>query len=106
MVLHRHKLFSLIIAAISETILMLTSAEQMQFLDRVAPRNLKVVTSSNFWLFMLIICTNVLGAVGHDPAFFCADLHFLCRCSVNEPVGEVLKFTTAAALNNDVIGKS
>ena len=49
--LHRHILFSLVIA---EAILMRTSAEQVPSLHRVAPRYLKLVTSSNFWPFMLI----------------------------------------------------
>ena len=33
---------------------MLTSAEQAPSLHRVAPRHLKLVTSSNFWPFMLV----------------------------------------------------
>ena len=35
--------------------------------------------------------------------FFCADS--ICPCSVYESVGEVLKFTTAAASKIDVVGK-
>ena len=54
MVLHRQILFSLAIAAIAEAILNWTSAEQVPSLQRVAPRYLKLVTSSNFWPFMLI----------------------------------------------------
>ena len=53
-VLHRQILFSLAIAAIVEAILMRTSAEQMTSLHRVAPRYLKLVTSSHFWPFMPI----------------------------------------------------
>ena len=49
MVLHRQILFSL---AIAEAIL--TSAEQVPSLHRVVPRYLKLVTSSNFWPFMLL----------------------------------------------------
>ena len=54
MVLHSQILFSLAIAAIAEAILIRTSVEQMASLHRVAPRYLKLVTSSNFWPFMLI----------------------------------------------------
>ena len=54
MVLHRQILFSLAIAAIAEVILMWASAEQVPSLRRVAPSYLKLVTSSNFWPFMLI----------------------------------------------------
>ena len=90
MVLHCQFLFSLTIAAIVEVILMWTSAEQVPSLHRVAPRYLKLVTSSNFWPFMLI-GTNVVCAVGHDLALFCADIHSICRCFVYESIGEVLK---------------
>ena len=54
MVLHREILLSLAIAAIAEAILIQTSDEQVQSLHRVAPRCLKLDTSSNFWPFMLI----------------------------------------------------
>ena len=54
MVLHRQVLLSLAIAAIAESILMRTSAEQMPSLHRAAQKYLKLVTSSNFWPFMLI----------------------------------------------------
>ena len=50
MVLHRQILFCLAIAAMAETILMPTSAEQVPSLHRVAPGYLKLVASSNFWL--------------------------------------------------------
>ena len=50
MTLHCQILFSLTTAAIAEAILMRTSAEQLPFLHRVAPRYLKLVTSSNYWL--------------------------------------------------------
>ena len=53
MVFHRQILFSLAIAAIAESILTRTSAGQVPSLHRVAPKYLKLVTSSNFWLFML-----------------------------------------------------
>ena len=48
MVLHRQILFSLATAAIAAAILMQTSAEQVPSLHRVAPRYLKLVTSSSF----------------------------------------------------------
>ena len=67
MELHCHIMFSLAIAAITEAILMQTSAEQMLSLRRVAPMYLKLVTSSDN------ICIDVIRAVAHDPALFCAD---------------------------------
>ena len=54
MVLHRQILFSLASAAIAKAILIQTSVEQVPSLHRVAPRYLKLVTSSNFWPFLLI----------------------------------------------------
>ena len=54
MVLHCQILFSLAIAAVAEAILMRTSAEHVPSLHRVAPRYLKLITSSNFCPFMLI----------------------------------------------------
>ena len=54
MVLHQQILFSLAIAAIAEIILMRTFDEHVPSLHRFAPRHLKLVTSSNFWPFMLI----------------------------------------------------
>ena len=74
MALHLQILFSLIIADIAEEILMRISAEQVPSLQRVAPRCLKLVTSSNFWPFMLI-CTDAVCAVSHDLALSCADFH-------------------------------
>ena len=53
-VLHRHILFNLAIAAIAVANLMRISAGQVPSLHRVVPRYLKLVTSSNFWLSMLI----------------------------------------------------
>ena len=41
-------LFSLVILAIAEAILMQISSEQVSFLHRVAPRYLKLVTFFNF----------------------------------------------------------
>ena len=54
MVLHRQILFGLDIAAVADAILIRISAKQVPSLHRVAPRYLKLVTSSNFWPFMLI----------------------------------------------------
>ena len=54
MVLLHQILFNLAIAVIAEAILMQISPEQVPFLQRVAPRYLKLITSSNFWPFMLI----------------------------------------------------
>ena len=54
MVLHCQILFSPVTAAITETVLMQTSAEQVSFLHKVVSRYLQLVTSSNFWPFMLI----------------------------------------------------
>ena len=60
MVLHCQIMFSLATAATAEAIPMWTSAEQEQTLYRVAPRYLKLVTSSTFWPFMLIVSTLML----------------------------------------------
>ena len=68
--LHYQILFSLASAVSAETILI------------VASRYLKLVTPSNIWLFMLNICTDVVCAVGHDLAIFCADFYSICCCSV------------------------
>ena len=54
MVLCDQILFNLAIVAIAEAILMHTSAEQVPSLHRVDPRYLKLFTSSNFWLFVLM----------------------------------------------------
>ena len=86
---------------------MRTSAEQVPSLHRVASRYLKLVTSSNFWLFMLSAPVLLFFcAAGHGLTFFCADFHSICRCSVYESVGEVLEFDIAAAHKIDVVGKS
>ena len=60
MMLHHHILFSLAIAAIAKAILMWTSAEQMPSLHWVAPRYLKLVIASNFWLFIQIFALMLL----------------------------------------------
>ena len=38
------------------------------------------------------VCADVVCAVGHDVALFCADFHSICPCFVCESVGEVLNF--------------
>ena len=106
MVLLGQILFNLAVAAVAEAILMPITSERMPFLYRVASKYLELVTSSNFWPFMLIICTDVARAVGRDLALFCADFHSICRRSIYESVGEVLKFIVAAAHKVDVVGKS
>ena len=74
-------------------------------LHRIAHRYLKLVTHSNFWL-LLIYLHWCWSCFGHDLAFFCADFHSICHCSVNESVDEVLKFTIAVACEIGVVGKS
>ena len=54
MVLHRQNLISLAIPVIAEATLMRTSSAQVPPLHKVAPKYLKLVTSSNFWPVMLI----------------------------------------------------
>ena len=54
MVLHRQILLNLAIAAIAEAILMQIFAEQLPSFHRVSLSYLKLVTSSSFWLIMLI----------------------------------------------------
>ena len=77
---------------------------------RVVPMYLKLVTSCNFWPFMLIsalilfvllvmilvfsVLTSIPYAVPYAPV------------SVYKSVGEVLKFTIATAHKTDVVGKS
>ena len=104
MVLRRQILFSLAIAAIAEAILVWTSAEQVPSLHRVAPRYWKLATSSNYWPFKLISALMMFVLLVTSLLFFCADFHSICRCSVHESVGEVLKFTVAAAHKIDVVG--
>ena len=79
---------------------MRASAEQMPFLHGIAPRYLKLVTSSNFWGFVLIsalmLCA-LLVVVLLNSLLTCMP------CSVYESVGEVLKFTIAVAHKTDVV---
>ena len=74
----RQILFGLAIAAIAEAILMRISDEQVPFLQRVAPRYLKLVTSSNFRPFMLLSALMLFRAVNHDLALFCAYFYSIC----------------------------
>ena len=83
-------LFSLVIAAIAEEILMRTSAE-----EDWSP----LLTSERSCKFN----TDVVRGAGHDLALFYADFHSLCWCSVYESVGRVLKFTITVTHE---IGKS
>ena len=77
-------------------------------MHRVAPRYLKLVTSSHFWPFTLVsaLMLFVLLVMTLLFFFFYADLHSICRCSVYESFGGVLKFIIAAANKVDVVGKS
>ena len=83
---------------------MRTSAEQVSSLHRVAPRYLKLVTSSNFWPFMLISALMLFVLLVMILLF--SVLTSVCRYPIYESVGEVLKFTLAAAHKIDVVGKS
>ena len=80
---------------------MRTSAEQVPSLHRVAPRYLKLVNSSNFWPFMLISALMLFVLLVLILRF-----SVLTSTPYAESVGEVLKFTTAAAHKIDVVGKS
>ena len=95
-------LFNLVIAAIAEAILTRTSLPSFK---SVTPRYLKLITSSNFWPFLLKSAV-VVRAIGYDLTLFCADFHSISCCSVYESVGEVLKFTVAAVHNMNVVGES
>ena len=106
MVLHHQILFSLAIAAIAEAIVMRISTEPMPSLHRLVPGFFQLVTSSNFSPFMLIAALPLFVLLVMILLFFCADFHSICRCSVYESVGEVLKFTIAAAHMINVVGKS
>ena len=90
MVLLHQILFDLAIAVNAEVILMWISAEQMPSLDRVAPRNLNLVTFSKFWHPCCLV-----HAFGYDLALFSADLCSISPCSVYESVDKVLQFVIA-----------
>ena len=105
-VLHCQILFSLAVAAIANTILDRATAAQVLFLQRVAPQLHETGHLLSLLAVHPSICTDVVRAVGHDLALFCADFLSICRCSVYESVDEAFKFTIAAAHKIDVVGKS
>ena len=70
-------------------------------MHRVAPRYLKLVTSSNFWPFMLISALMLFVLLVLILRF-----SVLTSTPYAESVGEVLKFTTAAAHKINVVGDS
>ena len=90
MVLRYQILFSLAIAALAVAILRGTSAKQVPFLHRIAPRYLKLVTYSNFWPLVLISAQMLFLLLVMILLFY---VHSKRRCSV----GEVLKFIIAGA---------
>ena len=93
MVLHLQILFSLAIAVISEAILMRNSAEQVPSLHTVAPRYLKLVTSSNIWPFMLISALVLFVLLVMILLFSVLTSTQYAGACVCESIGEVLKFT-------------
>ena len=101
MVLHHQILFTLAITTIAQAIPMRASAEHVLSLHRV----LEIVHHLYLLVVHANICTNVVRAVGHHLALFCADFHSIRRCSVFEFIGEILKPTIPAAHKIDVIGK-
>ena len=106
MVLHRQFLFSLAIAAIAEAILMRTSAEQVPSLHRVAPRYLKLVSSSNFLPFMLI-STFMLFVLLVMILLFSGLTSIPCAVALSTSLFyAVLTFTIAAAHKIGVVFKS
>ena len=75
-------------------------------MHRFAPRYLKLVTSSNFWPFMLISALMLFVLLVTVLLFSVPDFHSVCYCSVYESVHKVLKSMSAAAHKIDVVGKS
>ena len=104
-VLHCQILFSLAVAAIANTILDRATAAQVLFLQRVAPQLHETGHLLSLLAVHPSICTDVVRAAGHELGLFCADFHSICRCSLYESVGEVLKFTIAAAHKVNAISK-
>ena len=85
---------------------MRTSAEQVPSLHRIAPRYLKLVTSSNFWpfmlisaliLFVLLLMTLLFSVLTSIPYAVALSISLLVRS---------WKFSIAAARKIDVVGKS
>ena len=100
MVLYRPIVISLVIAAIAEAVWIRTTAEQVPSLHRLAPSYLELVTSANFWSFVLIAALMLFVLLVMILLFS------VCCCSVYESVGEILKFTIAVAHKIDVVSKS
>ena len=93
--------------AIAEAILMRVSAKQVPHLHRGVPKHLKLITSSNFWPFMLIPALMLFVLLVIISLFsMLTSIISAVALSVYESVGEVLKFTIAAAHKVDVVGKS
>ena len=96
--MHRQILFKVAIAAIAGAILVRMSAEQVPSLHRVAPRYLKLVTSSSFWPFMLIFALmlfvllvmilffSVLTSIPHAAALFTSLLVKSCGSTSLLPI--------------------
>ena len=99
MVLPHHILFNVATAAIAEAILMWISADQEPSLRMVAPRYLKVITSSNFWPVKLILHWCWLSCW----SWSCFST--VLTSSPYESVGQVLKFTFAAIRNINVFSE-
>ena len=85
---------------------MWTSTEQVSSLQRFASRYRELVISSNFWPVMLISALMLFMLLVSILLFFCADVYSVCRFSVYESVGEVLKFTIAVTHKITTIDKS
>ena len=105
MVLLQQILLDQAIAAITETVLMQISTEQVPSLHRIASRYLTLVTTELLAVHA-DMCTDVVRAVGHDLALFCANFHSICLCSVYESVCEVLKYIIAVNHKISVVGQS
>ena len=71
----------------------------------VAPRYVKLVTSSNFWPFVLISALFLLVLLVMILLFSALTSIPLCPCSVYQSVGEVSKLSIASAHKVDVVGK-
>ena len=84
---------------------MLTSAEQVPSLHMGAPRYLKLVKSSNFWLFMIIFAM-MLFVLLVMILLFSVLISVPYAVALSASVGEVLNFTIAAAHKIDDVGKS
>ena len=71
---------NLAMAATGKVIVMRISVVQLPSSNKVAPRYLKLQTS-----YILSSFTDVC-AVDHDFALFCADLHTISLCTLNQSV--------------------